>query len=228
MIAVLIYHPSEGLILYDTGSCEDVITSWGTQWLECTPRKWDKEKNSLPAAIKATGNDIKDVKAVVVSHLHLDHAGGLEHFFGTDVEVWVHEDELKNAFWAAATRIDNVLYLEDYLHVSKLKWKTFRERSFDIWAGITLHKCEGHTEGSIIIELELEKEGTVIFTADLFHVKENYYEGRPQTGLMRDFNAWHRSRQFVMHLVKRKNARICFGHDMDVFNGFVKSPGYLE
>lgn len=31
----------------------------------------------LPAAIKKTGHDIKDVKHVIMGHLHLDHAGGL-------------------------------------------------------------------------------------------------------------------------------------------------------
>lgn len=77
----------------------------------------------------------------MVSHLHLDHAGGFEHFFGTDVEIWVHEDELKNAFCAAAVRIDTGLYLSDYLDESRLKWKTFSERRFDIWTGVTLHKC---------------------------------------------------------------------------------------
>jgi glyoxylase-like metal-dependent hydrolase (beta-lactamase superfamily II) len=43
------------------------------------------EEHKLPNAIKAAGYDIKDVKGVVFGHLHLDHAGGLEHFVGTDV-----------------------------------------------------------------------------------------------------------------------------------------------
>jgi hypothetical protein len=29
MIAALIYYPNVGLILFDTGSCEDIIQSWG-------------------------------------------------------------------------------------------------------------------------------------------------------------------------------------------------------
>lgn len=84
MIAALIYHPHLGLILFDTGSCEDVITSCGTKALECGPRNWDKAVHGLPEAIRATGaGEITDVKVVVMSHLHCDHAGGLEHFLGT-------------------------------------------------------------------------------------------------------------------------------------------------
>jgi glyoxylase-like metal-dependent hydrolase (beta-lactamase superfamily II) len=41
--------------------------------------------HELEAQIAKTGHDIKDVKAVIMGHLHLDHAGGLEHFVGTDV-----------------------------------------------------------------------------------------------------------------------------------------------
>jgi glyoxylase-like metal-dependent hydrolase (beta-lactamase superfamily II) len=83
MISVMIDYPGVGLILYDTGSPEDVIQNWTHRDLECTPRIWDKSTNGLPEAIKATGNDIKDVKVVIMSHLHMDHAGGLEHFMGT-------------------------------------------------------------------------------------------------------------------------------------------------
>ena len=50
----------------------------------------------------------------------------------------------------------------------------------------------------------------MIFTSDLFRMKENYYDGRPQTGLMRDFDAWHRIRQFVVYLVKRRGSEDLF------------------
>lgn len=84
MISLLLYYPGFGLILFDTGSAEDVIASWGQKAVECQPRIWSKEKNGLPEAIKATGaGTIKDVKMIVMSHLHCDHAGGLEHFMDT-------------------------------------------------------------------------------------------------------------------------------------------------
>ena len=62
-------------------------------------------------AIKNAGYDIEDIKAVVMGHLHLDHARGLEHFENTGVPIYVHEDEFKHACWAAGTNSDGGLYL---------------------------------------------------------------------------------------------------------------------
>lgn len=83
MLAGLLYHPAiNGLVLFDTGSCEDAVANWNPTTVECTPRIWKKEVNGLPEAIEASGaGTIKDVKVVVLSHLHFDHAGGLEWFF---------------------------------------------------------------------------------------------------------------------------------------------------
>jgi glyoxylase-like metal-dependent hydrolase (beta-lactamase superfamily II) len=228
MIAALIHYPGYGLILFDVGSCEDSIAHWAPNTTACLPRIWSKDIHSLPAAIAASGaGTIADLKAVVLSHLHFDHAGGLEHFFHSDVEIWVHETELKNSFWACATRIDAAMYNAHYLSVDKLNWKTFSEQHFSIWQGITLHRCPGHTDGSVVMEVTMQG-GTVVLTGDLFHVKENYEDGRPQGPLMRDFNAWHRSRLFVRNLVERTRARVVLGHDVEYFERFERSPRFME
>lgn len=60
----------------------------------------------MDKAIAKTGHSIKDVKAVVMGHLHLDHGGGLEFFYGTGVPIYVHELELKHAFYSVATGTD--------------------------------------------------------------------------------------------------------------------------
>jgi glyoxylase-like metal-dependent hydrolase (beta-lactamase superfamily II) len=41
-----------------------------------------------------------------MGHLHLDHAGGLTYFKGTDVPIWVHELELKHAYFSVLTKTD--------------------------------------------------------------------------------------------------------------------------
>ena len=43
---------------------------------------------------------------MIMGHLHLDHAGGLDAFRGTGVPVYVREEELKHAFYSGATKSD--------------------------------------------------------------------------------------------------------------------------
>ncbi|KAJ4183074.1 hypothetical protein NW755_009922 [Fusarium falciforme] len=106
MISVLIYHPEEGLILFETGAGKDYPEIWGPMLVDLFAREGYTEDMELDVAIRKTGNDIKDVKAVIIGHLHLDHAGGLEHFRGTDVPIYAHELELKHAFYSVATKTD--------------------------------------------------------------------------------------------------------------------------
>jgi glyoxylase-like metal-dependent hydrolase (beta-lactamase superfamily II) len=70
----------------------------------------------------------------------------------------------------------------------------------------------------------MEQQGTIVLTGDLFHVKENFEDGRPQGRLMRDYNEWFRSRGFVINLATRKNAKVLLGHDPTYFGAFKKSP----
>lgn len=50
----------------------------------------DHDKSlELAAQIKSTGHDIKDIKAVIIGHLHLDHAGGLDPFRNTGIPMCV-------------------------------------------------------------------------------------------------------------------------------------------
>ena len=119
LIAGLIHHPTAGLILFETGCAEDVEVKWGAPITDVFPRTTYNEEHKLPAAIKAAGYDIKDVKAVVIGHLHLDHAGGLEHFIGTKTPIYVHEEEFKHACWAVATEADLGVYLGHYMDLEK-------------------------------------------------------------------------------------------------------------
>src|SRR6187402_1117050 len=106
MISVLIEHPTEGLILFEVGPGKDYPAVWGPQLCDVLARINYAPDQELDAQIEKTGHNIKDIKAVIMGHLHLDHAGGLDFFKGTDVPIYVHEEELKNAFCSIATKSD--------------------------------------------------------------------------------------------------------------------------
>ena len=130
---MLIEHPHEGLILWETGSGKDYPTVWGPQLSDVFTRVRYEAKHELDAQIEATGHKVEDVKKIIIGHLHLDHAGGLDLFLDRkDVEIWVHDLELRSAFWSVATGADVGVYLQHYLKLG-LNWKTFDERSFDFW-----------------------------------------------------------------------------------------------
>ncbi|KAH6972394.1 metallo-beta-lactamase superfamily protein [Ilyonectria sp. MPI-CAGE-AT-0026] len=227
-LAVLVDHPEAGLILFETGCAEDLDVKWGAPLTDVFPRVVYNEEHKLPNAIKKAGYDIKDVKAVVFGHLHLDHAGGLEHFIGSDIPIYVHEEEFKHACWAAATGVDDALYLADYLTLDKLNWQTFSEKQTHLFQGITLHHAPGHTPGLCIMQVNLKNDGAFIFTTDHYHVKENHTLRHPQGWLAREHNAWIRSSEMVERLQRIFNATLVYGHDLEVADALIKAKPFYE
>jgi glyoxylase-like metal-dependent hydrolase (beta-lactamase superfamily II) len=232
LIAGLIEHPTEGLILFETGCAEDlqivgimVATcvclanqnkAWPAPATDLFPRTLYDAEHRLPAAIAATGNRIKDVTAVIMGHLHLDHAGGLEHFMNTAVPVYVSEEEFKYACWAVATKADSAVYLANYLDLERINWQTFTGDRVDLFPGITLHHTPGHTPGLCAMQINLQQDGTFIWTTDQYHVKEHYEQSHPQGWLARDHAAWIRSSQLIKRLQRIFDATLIFGHDKEV------------
>src|SRR5207237_2263426 len=104
IIATLVDHPAAGPILFDTGAAPNFSELWPAPVQQAFAITHFGDENRLDAAIGAAGYSLGDIRGIVLSHLHLDHAGGLELFRGTGVPVYVHGDELRNAFYAVATK----------------------------------------------------------------------------------------------------------------------------
>jgi len=214
MISVLIDHPKVGLILYEVGAGKDYPTAWGPPVNDIFARVDYTSDQELPAAIAATGNSIKDIKAVIIGHLHIDHAGGLENFRGTDIPVYVHELELKHAFYSVATKSDLGVYMPHYLNFD-INWKTFTGPFLEFHQGLILRHSPGHTPGLCILQVNMHESGTWVFTSDQYHVKENYEDSHPQGWLARDHDDWVRSHQMIQMLVRRTDAKVVLGHDAE-------------
>ncbi|CAO1614741.1 unnamed protein product [Sympodiomycopsis kandeliae] len=213
--SILIDHPTEGLILWETGCGRDFATTWGPVADVFAPCK-SEEKFELDTAIKAAGYDIKDVKKVLMGHLHLDHAGGLPYFKNTQTEIWVHKLELESAYYSCATKADAAVYQPHYLDLSlNLNWKTFDDRSIDFAPGLVLQHLPGHTAGLCGLQVNLQDSGTFFFLSDHAHVWENYADDVPQGWLARDHPAWFNSNQRLKRLARATNGQVFPGHDLD-------------
>jgi N-acyl homoserine lactone hydrolase len=93
-----IEHP-EGLIVVDTGETARVAESgYFPRWhpyFRFGVREWVEANEEAGPSLRRLGLDPSDVRWVVMTHLHTDHAGGLGHF--PDSEILVSRVELKKA-----------------------------------------------------------------------------------------------------------------------------------
>jgi glyoxylase-like metal-dependent hydrolase (beta-lactamase superfamily II) len=89
----------EGIILVDTGETSRVHErgyhpSWHPFYRRAVNFSVQPEEELGPQ-LRAMGIAARDVRQVVLTHLHTDHAGGLAHVTG--VKTWVAGEELKRA-----------------------------------------------------------------------------------------------------------------------------------
>jgi glyoxylase-like metal-dependent hydrolase (beta-lactamase superfamily II) len=215
VIAALIEHPKAGPILFDTGAAPDFRELWPPPVQELFAITTYEREHHLDAAIEAAGFGLEDIRAIVMSHLHLDHAGGLELFRGTDVPVYVHGDELRNAFYAIATGEDFGAYLPHYVDHS-FNWQALHGEHVELFDGLHLHRLAGHTPALMGMHIEDSDAGPVFLTSDQFHLRDNYEGPQPLGWLLRDHAAWWRSYRLVKTLQDRTGARLVFGHDRGV------------
>jgi glyoxylase-like metal-dependent hydrolase (beta-lactamase superfamily II) len=165
--------------------------------------------------VQLAGFGLDEIRAIVLSHLHLDHAGGLEFFRGRNVPIYVHADELKHAFYAVATGEDLGAYIPHYLDFS-FNWQALDGEQLELFAGVHLLRLAGHTPALLGLRLDLLNAVTFLFTSDRFHLRDNYAGPQPLGWLLRDHAAWWRSYRQVKTLADRTDAKLVFGHDADV------------
>jgi glyoxylase-like metal-dependent hydrolase (beta-lactamase superfamily II) len=206
----LLIEAGEGLVLVDTG--------YGTGDIR-TPKRLGPSRHLLGARldpmqtavaqVRALGHDPADVRDILVTHLDLDHAGGLGDF--PDATVHVHATELaaararktdarlryRTAHWAHGPR------WEEHTAVDGEAWNGFpRVRLLEgLDVEIAMIPMHGHTEGH---------SGFAIDTGDgwLLHAGDAYLQeceiASPPTR-SRGLTAYHRINS-VDEALRRENA----------------------
>lgn len=225
MLGAVIEHPKEGILIYEVGPCADRETLWPEPVRQVFPVTHYDDENHLDVQLEKAGYSIADVRGVILGHMHLDHAGGLEFFRGTDVPIYVHQDELMYAWYAVATKVDLGPYLPHYIDHT-FNWKAIKRDELELFDGITLMKTPGHTPGLMAMQVDLKEAGTFVFTSDTFFFAENFHEQRAPGWLTRDMAGWRYSLERIVNVYNRRSANLVFGHDPEVFDRFAAEKQY--
>jgi len=212
---LVIDHP-EATILWDTGSHPEAGDGyWPTPLYEAFAHV-DADERDLETALDDVGYSVGDIDIVVQSHLHLDHAGGLYHFDGTDVPVYVHRREIEHAYLSARTPAGDDAYLAaDFEH--DLNWQVVHGDR-QLLPGVELLHVPGHTPGSLGAHIERESADDLLIAGDVAFLAPNYEQGRDMgASLLSDSRAWTESRRKLQERERRSGATVLYGHDPDQF-----------
>jgi glyoxylase-like metal-dependent hydrolase (beta-lactamase superfamily II) len=177
--AFAIEHP-EGVIVLDTGetarACEPGYFPRWHPYFRLGVREWVTPEQEIGPQLRALGIEPREVRKVVLTHMHTDHAGGLDHFPG--VEVLVSRRELKLAAGLAG-RVRGYVNnrLPEHFHPIPLDlgaapFGAFPE-SVSLTAAGDVHAVAlpGHTAGHIGVVL-MEDDRAVLFAGDSSYSQE--------------------------------------------------------
>jgi len=232
--AYYIEHP-DGNVLFDTGCHPD----WGGpngRWPQATQEIFPViggEECMLPARLDALGVGPDQIRHVVLSHLHCDHAGCVEYFRKS--QLIVHEDEFAGAYAHFALRDDSTPYIvNDLERWSRLglNWRRIGRKEPDqtLVDGVRLLNFgSGHAYGMLGVEVSLRSQNGVLLVSDACYTAENYGPPMRPSGISFDSIGLARTIERIRAIAANKNASVWFGHDAAQFETLRKSTeGWYE
>jgi len=234
VLAFLVKHPSQGHILLDTGIHSSFATkaSGNFGWLLASMVKV-KASAGMDAVsrLAALGVSPGDISHVLLSHLHLDHPGGLP-AFKSNTPPLVHVDtaELKIAHSPFGLFQG---YIRKHLEGFKTAPLAYSRRvaPFDEVCdlfddgSILVVKTPGHTPGHVSVVLNMQK-GPLLLTFDAAHRRANLDEGIPTKGVYEQgLESVRRLQAFVKEF---PSMTVIFGHDPDQIGSLKVSPDYYQ
>ncbi len=232
--AVLIDHP-EGKILFDTGCNPEGMGDNG-RWPQGVQQLFPlamPEECYLINRLEQLRVRPEEIKYVVASHLHLDHAGCLEMF--TNATIIVHETELANTMKSYAINKDMGAYVWadiDAWVKTGLNWSPIRAKDEEVPLvdGIKiLNFGAGHAWGMLGLHVSLPGTGGIILASDAVYSAENYGPPIRIPGIINDSIGFVNTVERIKEYAARTNSQVWFGHDNAQFKSFIKSTeGFYE
>lgn len=207
----LIEH-NRGLVAFDTGPHADFVRN-NISYFGPAAADWRVALNSGDDAtdqLAAIGVDIKDVTTVLLSHLHYDHAGGMQQF--ANATFVVQEREWAFAHDPSPQQVNNYVKAEFDIPSSSLR---LIEGRFDVFGddSLILIPTPGHTPGhqSLLVK---GAQTAYLLTGDAAYLSDLDDDAcLPGPALAWSQEAMAQSRNLLLQIRDRTHAKVLSTHD---------------
>ena len=222
----IIDHP-RGLVIFDTGMSVNVVPDNGAEYWGPVSQAFIPtmtRDQGIDERLKQIGKSVSDVKYVIHSHFHLDHAGNISMF--PNATHIVRKAELKNAWWPE--QFQRAAYvLDDYMETRNFNFIELTE-DLDLFGdgAIELIDTKGHTQGHQSLIVRLPNTGTVILAADAAYMPENLQGTVP--GIVWNVQEAMEAIERMKLIRDRENGEIWLGHSMEQFQTRRLLPEYYD
>lgn len=175
-------------------------------------------------ALRRLGVDPGAVEHLILSHLHYDHAGGVEAF----PQATVHVQAAEVAFWtgpyANRGEFKRTIEVQDITRIVQLNFEGRVDQvqgSKEIVDGVWVHHVGGHTPGAQVVSVRTAR-GIVVLAGDASHFFENV-EGDKPFAVHTDVIGLYRTFDEMNELAT--SGLVVAGHDPKLFERFDPVPG---
>lgn len=235
---VFVEHP-KGTFLFDSGLGTQIEEQYKDHRFYVKPMVAYQNPNPLVSQLKANGIDPNKIGDIVLSHLHWDHAGGVEDF--PKASIWSMEEGRKHLQEFGVKKG----YLPKQLDSENIIWKNlvFSSKSYENysksidWFGdgsVVFVPMEGHTAGDVGMFLNLPSGKRFFFTGDITWAKEGFEIPSHRTRLLRSIV--DRDQELVGKEIYRvhsllktyPNLEVVPAHDGEVIDRLGLYPKWIE
>ncbi|MCC6546569.1 MBL fold metallo-hydrolase [Candidatus Sumerlaeota bacterium] len=206
------------LLVRTAGKNIVVEVGMGTKWSDKEVELYELKSNPYSQLLSPHGLTTSDIDLIIVTHLHIDHAGGLTRFNGQqkvestfpNATVVVQQGE-----WEAANNPDlrsrPSYRAHDFLPIHESGKLQLVQGSRQILPGVEVILTGGHTQWHQIVKFTTARH-TVYYLGDCIpstaHLKPHWvmgYDLYPMDVI--------RARSRLFPLLVRENVIVVFGHD---------------